>query len=207
MNKTLFCVLAISLAACAAQPKPATSSTAAPVPKPTDKPLVSTEAKIPLSETKGALMAFEISSPAFKNGEQIPVKFSCDGNDTSPALIWTEPPVGTQSFALIIDDPDAPIGTWVHWVVFNIPASTRGLQEDTPTDPQLSDGSLQGKTSAGSNGYHGPCPPSGTHRYFFKLYALDTMLSLSANVDKKALFSAMEGHILANVELMGTFKH
>ena len=152
-------------------------------------------------------MSFEISSPAFAKGGAIPSDFSCNGRDVSPAISWTEPPAGTQSFALIMDDPDAPMGTWVHWIIFNIPASTRNLTEGTPTDPQLSDGSLQGKTSAGSSGYHGPCPPSGTHRYFFKLYALDTTLSLSANADKKELLAAMEGHILANAELMGTFKH
>ena len=152
-------------------------------------------------------MSFEISSPAFANGEAIPSDFSCDGRDIPPALMWTEPPAGTQSFALVMDDPDAPIGTWVHWIIFNIPASTRDLKEGTPIDPQLSDGSLQGKTSAGSSGYHGPCPPSGTHRYFFKLYALDGMLSLSSNADKKELLAAMEGHVLANTELMGTFSH
>ena len=152
-------------------------------------------------------MSFKITSPAFINGASIPSDFSCDGRDVSPALTWTEPPAGTQSFAIIMDDPDAPIGTWVHWVIFNIPASTRNLTEGTATDPQLSDGSVQGKTSAGSSGYHGPCPPSGTHRYFFKLYALDTALSLSAKADKKELLAAMEGHILANAELMGTFKH
>ncbi|MBI5962875.1 MAG: YbhB/YbcL family Raf kinase inhibitor-like protein [Chloroflexi bacterium] len=152
-------------------------------------------------------MAFEISSPAFKSGEAIPSDFSCDGRDISPALTWTDPPAGTQSFALIMDDPDAPMGTWVHWVLYNIPASTHDLKEGTPPIPQLSDGSLQGKTSSGSNGYHGPCPPSGTHRYFFKLYALDTMLSLSTNPDKEELLGAMEGHILANAELMGTFSH
>lgn len=152
-------------------------------------------------------MTFEISSPAFINGEAIPSDFSCKGRDISPTLKWTNPPTGTQSFALIMDDPDAPMGTWVHWVLYNIPASTRDLKEGMPTDPQLSDGSLQGKTSAGSTGYHGPCPPSGTHRYFFKLYALDTVLSLSARADKKELLAAMEGHILANTELMGTFSH
>ena len=94
-------------------------------------------------------MAFEITSPAFANGEAIPSDFSCDGRDISPALTWTEPPAGTQSFALIMDDPDAPMGTWVHWVIFNIPASTRNLTEGTPTDPQLSDGSLQGKDICG----------------------------------------------------------
>lgn len=152
-------------------------------------------------------MSLEITSPAFVNAGSIPSDFSCDGGDISPALTWTEPPAGTQSFALIMDDPDAPMGTWVHWVLYNIPASTRDLKEATPTDAQLSDGSLQGKTSAGSTGYHGPCPPSGTHRYFFKLYALDTMLPLSTNADKKELLAAMEGHILANAELMGTFSH
>ena len=150
-------------------------------------------------------MSLEISSPSFAKAGAIPLDFSCDGRDISPALTWTEPPAGTQSFALIMDDPDAPMGTWVHWIVFNIPASSRNLTEAVPTDPQLSDGSLQGKTSAGSNGYHGPCPPSGTHRYFFKLYALDATLSISTNADKKELLAAMEGHILANAELMGTF--
>ena len=152
-------------------------------------------------------MVFEISSPTFKNGEVIPADFSCDGRDVSPALMWTEPPAGTQSFALIMDDPDAPMGTWVHWVIFNIPASARDLKEGAPGGPNLSDCSLQGKTSAMSNGYHVPCPPSGTHRYFFKLYALDSMLTLSADADKETLLAAMEGHILANVELMGTYSH
>ncbi len=152
-------------------------------------------------------MSLKISSPAFTNGGAIPSKFSCDDSDISPALTWSEPPAGTQSFALIMDDPDAPMGTWVHWILYNIPASTRNLIEGTPTGHQLSDGSLQGKTSAGSTGYHGPCPPSGTHRYFFKLYALDTTLSLSSKADKKELLTAMEGHILGNAELMGTFSH
>ncbi len=152
-------------------------------------------------------MKFEITSSAFQNGGTIPSEFSCKGNDTSPALTWTEPPAGTQSFALIMDDPDAPMGTWVHWVIFNIPASSRGFLAGTPTDANLSDGSLQGITSAGSNGYHGPCPPSGTHRYYFKLYALDTLLPLKSNADKKSLLAAMEGHVLASAELMGTFSH
>ncbi len=152
-------------------------------------------------------MSFEITSPAFANAEQIPAEYSCKGRNISPALTWNEPPAAAQSFALIMDDPDAPMGTWVHWVIFNIPASTRNLKEGTPTDAKLSDGSLQGRTSAGSNGYHGPCPPSGTHRYFFKLYALDTMLDLSSKADKKEVLAAMESHILANAELMGTFSH
>jgi Raf kinase inhibitor-like YbhB/YbcL family protein len=188
MKKLLFCFLIFSLTACATTPAQIS---------PTSE----------IQSTKEGTMSFEISSSAFTNKGAIPSKFSCDGQDISPALTWIEPPDSTQSFALIMDDPDAPMGTWVHWILYNIPASTRNLIEGTPTDHQLSDGSLQGKTSAGSAGYHGPCPPSGTHRYFFKLYALDTALSLSAKADKKELLAAMEGHILANAELMGTFKH
>ena len=201
MKNILFYFLVISLTACTSTP-----STPVNIPVPA-KPIQSTETQTPLSTTQEVNVAFEITSPAFANGGAIPADFSCDGRDVSPALSWTEPPAGTQSFALIMDDPDAPMGTWVHWVIFNIPASTRDLTEGTPTAPQLSDGSLQGKTSAGSTGYHGPCPPSGTHRYFFKLYALDTILSLSTKADKKELLAAMEGHILANAEWMGTFKH
>ena len=147
----------------------------------------------------------EITSSAFRNGEAIPVDYSCNGKGISPSLTWTEPPAGTQSFALIMDDPNAPGGTWVHWVLYNIPASSRGLSEGLPADANLSDGSVQGKTSAGSTGYHGPCPPSGTHHYFFKLYALDTAIPSSTNVDKKALLTAMDGHMLAGIQLMGTF--
>jgi Raf kinase inhibitor-like YbhB/YbcL family protein len=188
MKKFIFCFLVISITACAT-----TNTQISPSPEP--QPI------------KEVAMSFEISSPAFTNGGKIPSKYSCDGRDISPALTWTEPPAGTQSFVLIMDDPDAPMGTWVHWILYNIPPSTRNLKEGTQTDHQLSDGSLQGKTSAGSIGYHGPCPPSGTHRYFFKLYALDTVPSLSTKADKKELLAAMEGHILANSELMGTFSH
>jgi Raf kinase inhibitor-like YbhB/YbcL family protein len=202
MKNILFYFLFISLAACTASPSSTPGSTPLPI-----ESIPSTETQIPLSPTQEVAMTFKISSPAFANGQPIPPVFSCKGRDISPALTWTDPPAGTQSFALIMDDPDAPVGIWVHWVIFNIPTSTLDLKEGTPTDPQLSDGSIQGQTSAGSNGYHGPCPPSGTHRYFFKLYALDTMLKLSANADKKELLAAMEGHILANAELMGTFSH
>jgi Raf kinase inhibitor-like YbhB/YbcL family protein len=158
-----------------------------------------------LISTEEAVMTFTLTSSTFAQGQPIPRDYSCKGRDISPALAWTEPPVGTQAFALIMDDPDAPAGTWVHWVIFNIPASARALNEAMPTGSQLADGSVQGKTSAGSSGYHGPCPPSGTHRYFFKLYAVDGMLNLTASADKQALLKAMEGHILAQAELMGTF--
>ena len=157
----------------------------------------------PLVEMEATM---ELTSSAFGYGQPIPAKFSCKGADVSPALAWDEPPTGTQSFALIMDDPDAPIVTWVHWVLFNIPASARELPESVPTLNTLADGSMQGTTSAGHNpGYHGPCPPSGTHRYFFKLYALDTTLDLSSGANKGAVLSAMKGHILAQAELMGTF--
>jgi Raf kinase inhibitor-like YbhB/YbcL family protein len=149
--------------------------------------------------------SMKLTSTAFSNNASIPVKYSCKGEDLSPALIWTDPPAGTRSFALIMDDPDAPMGTWVHWVLFNLPATARDLPEGMPVTPKLKDGSTQGTTSARSVGYHGPCPPSGTHRYYFKLYALDITLALTSDANKEALLEAMEGHILAQIELMGTF--
>jgi Raf kinase inhibitor-like YbhB/YbcL family protein len=148
---------------------------------------------------------FQITSPAFISGLPIPPRYSCDGENISPALTWTEPPVGTQSFVLIMDDPDAFGSTWTHWVIYNIPAESRGLPEAVPTGPQFEDGSLQAITSTNTTGYHGPCPPSGTHHYIFKLYALDKILSLDSNAKKEDVTRAMEAHILANAELMGTF--
>jgi Raf kinase inhibitor-like YbhB/YbcL family protein len=150
-------------------------------------------------------MTLQLTSNAFEAGKPIPAKYSCRGEDISPALAWSEPPAGTQSFALIMDDPDAPVGTWIHWVIYNIPASARGLPEAVPANAELSDGSFNGRNSWGRIGYGGPCPPSGTHRYFFKLYALDEMLGLSSGADKGELLKAMEGHVLALGELMGTF--
>lgn len=150
-------------------------------------------------------MSIQLTSDAFTHEGSIPAQYTCTGSDISPALTWGEPPDGTQSFALIMDDPDAPMGTWVHWVLFNIPASARGLEEAIPAGETLPDGSMQGRNSSGELGYNGPCPPSGTHRYFFKLYALDEMLGLEAGADKGELLKAMEGHILAQGELMGAF--
>ena len=145
-------------------------------------------------------MSIQLTSDAFASGQSIPAKYTCKGKNISPALAWTEPPAETQSLALIMDDPDAPAGTWVHWVLFNIPASTRNLQEDMPADSMS-----VGKNSWGDMRYGGPCPPSGTHRYFFKLYALDSNLSLSPGATSNQLLQAMQGHILAQAELMGTF--
>ena len=133
-------------------------------------------------------MSLELTSDAFVNGQSIPAKYSCTGKNISPALAWNEPPAGTQSFALIVDDPDAPMGTWVHWVLFNIPADTRNLQEDLPiTGKNVDPNAIYvGKNSSGNTGYDGPCPPSGTHRYYFKLYALDTTISLLPGATKEA---------------------
>ena len=150
-------------------------------------------------------MAMQISTPAFAQGQPIPVRFSCHGEDVSPALKWSGLPAGTLSLALVFDDPDAPMGTWDHWLLFNIPPSTTGLSEGVPPDKELEDGSRHGKNSWGRLGYGGPCPPRGTHRYFFRLHALDTVLQLPAASDKKTLVKAMEGHVLAQAELMGTF--
>ena len=146
-------------------------------------------------------MAIEITSPAFAHGESIPVEYTCDGDDSSPPLQWTEPPANTQGFTLIMDDPDAPVGTWDHWLLFNIPADTRELPA-AATPPA---GSVDGNNSWRRTGYGGPCPPSGTHRYFFKLYALDTTLDLPAGANKDDVLAAIEGHILTQAELMGTY--
>ena len=158
-----------------------------------------------LPEKEGPEMAFELTSTAFAPGEPIPAKYSCDGEDISPPLQWSDPPQGTQSLALICDDPDAPIGTWVHWVLYNLPAQARSLPEAVPPEAELPDGSRHGENGWGRLDYGGPCPPSGTHRYFFKLYALDTMLDLDAGASKKQVLQAMEGHILAETELMGVY--
>ena len=146
-----------------------------------------------------------VESPAFGEKEYIPEKYTCKGANISPPISIKGIPKEAKTLALIMDDPDAPVGTWVHWVLFNIPTSSRGLTEAIPSEGTLSDGSMNGKNSGGNLGYSGPCPPSGTHRYFFKLYALDEMLGLSSGADKGELLKAMEGHILAQGELMGTF--
>ena len=160
--------------------------------------------EIPARETT---MSLNLTSDAFVNGQSIPAKYACTGRNVSPALAWSEPPAGTQSFALIVDDPDAPMGTWVHWVLFNIPADARSLQEDLPVTGKNVDPNAiyVGKNSSGKIGYDGPCPPGGTHRYFFKLYALDTLISLLPGATKEQLLKEIDGHILAQAELMGTF--
>jgi Raf kinase inhibitor-like YbhB/YbcL family protein len=153
----------------------------------------------------GSDMAFELISTALAHGESIPRRYTCDGEDISPPLQWSDPPAGTQSFALTFDDPDAPAGTWTHWALYNIPADASALPEGVPADAELPDGSLNGENSWRRMGYGGPCPPGGTHRYVFHLYALDTALDLEAGAGEKQLLQAMEGHILAQAELMGPY--
>ena len=148
----------------------------------------------------------KIESDAFRPGEPIPSAHTCDGQDLSPPLKWTESPASTRSFALICDDPDAPSRTWVHWLVWNIPSESRGLTRGVGATAELPDGTRQGTTDFGRIGYGGPCPPSGTHRYFFRLYALDRVLDLAPGAKRAALEGQLGGHVLAEAELMGTYR-
>jgi Raf kinase inhibitor-like YbhB/YbcL family protein len=155
-------------------------------------------------------MGLVITSPAFSQNGAIPEKYTCDGKDTSPPLQWSGVPSGTRSLALIVDDPDAPDPaapkmTWVHWVLYNIPIDSQGLGEAV-SPSGLPAGTLQGVNDWKRTGYGGPCPPIGRHRYFFKLYALDTLLSDLKNPTKAALEQAMQGHILGQTELLGTYQ-
>jgi Raf kinase inhibitor-like YbhB/YbcL family protein len=151
-------------------------------------------------------MAIIVTSSAFKEDGMIPSKYTCDGNNISPPLKWQQVPQGVKSFALISDDPDAPVGTWVHWVMWNIPAEANGLPENVPPTKELADGSKQGISDFRRPGYGGPCPPSGTHRYYFKIYALDVKPELANTCTKQDLLEAMKGHILAEGQLMGKYK-
>jgi Raf kinase inhibitor-like YbhB/YbcL family protein len=142
----------------------------------------------------------KLTSPAFTHNEAIPSEYTCDGDDLSPPLVISDVPSNAKSLALIMDDPDAPVGTWDHWVVFNIPPTTKQISKGTEPN------GIAGRNSWGRTGYGGPCPPSGTHRYFFKFYALDALLNLPEDSTKKDLERAMQGHILAQAQLMGTYK-
>ena len=158
------------------------------------------------SEERREEMKIEVKSSAFTEGGMIPKKYTCDGANVSPPLTWSNVPPGTKSLALVGDDPDAAMGAWVHWVVFNIPPNVKELKEGVPPQKSLTDGTEQGITDFGSVGYGGPCPPSGTHRYLFKLYALDTKVDLPAGTSKDELLRAMKGHILGEGQLMGKYK-
>jgi Raf kinase inhibitor-like YbhB/YbcL family protein len=146
-----------------------------------------------------------LTSSSFQG--QIPPAFTCSGANLSPQLAWSAPPAGTASFALAVADPDAPRGTFIHWVLYNLPAGTRSLPEGVPNDGQLPNGALQGRNGAGSLGYIGPCPPGNApHHYHFTLYALDAKLNLPVGATRAQVEAAMQGHILARGELVGLFK-
>jgi Raf kinase inhibitor-like YbhB/YbcL family protein len=156
---------------------------------------------------KGHVMKIQLTSAAFANGQPIPAKYTGDALDISPPLAWTNKPPGTKSFALIADDPDAPAGDWTHWVIYDLPPTATALAEDTLKTPQLRNGAKQGVNDFKKTGYNGPAPPPGkAHRYFFKLYALDTMTGLAPGAAKKNLLKAMDGHVLGEGRLMGTYQ-
>ena len=159
------------------------------------------------ASSKGGHAMFTLTSPAFGSGTMIPEQYTCKGQDISPALAWSHAPAKTASFALIMDDPDAPAGDWVHWLMWDVPASKHALAENVAKNEQLEDGSHQGRNSFNRTGYNGPCPPPGkAHRYFFRLYALDGKVTVAPASDRAALESAIKGHVLGTAEYMGTFQ-
>ncbi len=160
---------------------------------------------LPVAPGRAQSGQMKLESPAFTQGQAIPRQYSCEGAGISPPLRWSDPPQGTTSFALIVDDPDAPVGDFVHWVIYDLPAATRSLPEAVPTTDSAA-GGVQGRSSFRRIGYGGPCPPSGMHHYYFRLYALDAPLSLPAGAVKKELETAMQGHIRGKAELMGTYQ-
>lgn len=202
--KLICAVLAVTLAACTPAATPtATGELLQPTASelPTSTPLPSAT-----STTTSTPRPFELSSAAFEDGGVIPDRFSCNGDDISPELSWGDPPPGTQSFALIFEDPGTGGGAWVHWVMYNLPASSRSLPEAVLPGETIVDGVVHGSSSWDTLDYGGPCPPQGsTHHYVFMLYALDTVLDLEAGASKRELQTAMEGHILAEVELGADF--
>ncbi len=151
-------------------------------------------------------MDIQLTSSAFGFEEMIPKKYSCDGDNVSPPLSWDNIPDGAKSITLICEDPDAPMGTFIHWVLYNLPSDVNELQENVPDDETLKNEARQGVNDFGNLGYGGPCPPSGTHRYFFRIYALDKMIDTTSTIDKKTLQKEMEGHIIAKGELMGKYQ-
>jgi Raf kinase inhibitor-like YbhB/YbcL family protein len=159
-------------------------------------------------QSKGRTQSMlQLTSTAFHPEENIPVKFTCDDRNISPELSWGGAPAGTKSFALVMHDPDAPIaGGYTHWLVYNIPPTADSIPENAPNQDHLPGGGMQGKNDSGTYGYTGPCPPSGTHRYYFRLYALDVELDPHAGSNKAGLERAMQGHILAQAELLGRYK-
>ncbi len=152
-------------------------------------------------------LTMKVSSTGFKNQSKILQRYSCQGENISPDLAWSSAPDGTKSIALVCEDPDAPHGTFIHWVMYNIPSSETGLAENIPQSESLPDGARQGQNGAGKVGYTGPCPPPGKpHRYYFRLYALDTQLAIAGDVTRDKLMSATQGHVLAKGELLGIYQ-
>ena len=160
----------------------------------------------PGAEPEGSA-TMQLTSPAFQSGADIPRKHTCDAEDASPLLRWDKAPAGTRAFVLIVDDPDAPVGTWVHWVIYDLPAETKELPEGTAKTETLANGSKQGVNDFRRIGYGGPCPPPGLpHRYFFKLYALDAPTNLKPRATKQQLLEAIKGHVVGEAELLGRYK-
>jgi len=199
--RNIFCVLLISLGACV--PMETTMKNHETEQSQNNGGLQLTQEESTAME--GDMIKFQLSSPAFENKGKIPSKFTCKGEDVSPPLEWKDAPTGVVSYALIMDDPDAPVGTWIHWVIFNIPGLATSLGEGIEPGQDVLDGAIQGKSSWGRNQYNGPCPPAGEHRYFFKLYALDIELNLKGNASKADVIQAIQGHTLGMAELMGVF--
>jgi Raf kinase inhibitor-like YbhB/YbcL family protein len=159
-----------------------------------------------VEQTGGEKMSIKVTSTAFPEGGMIPKQYTCDGRNISPPLAWDSVPGNAKTLALTADDPDAPGRTWVHWVVFNLPASAKNLPENVLPQEMITGGGKQGTNDFRKIGYGGPCPPSGTHRYYFKVYALDKELGLDSRTTKDQVLKAMEGHILAQGELMGRYR-
>src|SRR5262245_46750306 len=158
-------------------------------------------------DAEKAAMSIQITSDAFTEGKSIPVEYTCDGSDSSPAVKWGSVPANTKSLALICDDPDAPGGTFVHWVIYGIPPGENQLARAVPSSPTLGNGARQGKNGFGTVGYRGPCPPrGGPHRYFFRIYALDTTLDEPAGAARATIDRAMKGHVIGEGHLMGTYQ-
>jgi Raf kinase inhibitor-like YbhB/YbcL family protein len=191
MSKLLIAIATLSLSilacSCARQPQSVPNQT-----------------NVPTTNQDQATPNIKVTSTAFKESEPIPRQYTCDGVNISPPLEWTPTP-GAKTLAIVCDDPDAPAGTWTHWLVYNLPGATMGLIENMPAQEKVGGGGMQGINDLGKIGYAGPCPPRGTHRYFFKLYALDSELPLKPAATKDQLLKAMEGHVLGQGQLMGTY--
>jgi len=202
-------LVSVAVIGCA-QPAPSVPSTpSTPTQQPAEEGVVPETDKPPQETVSPAdkEMPLTLTSPAFTDGSKIPVKYTCDGGNTSPPLNWGKGPAGTASFVLIVDDTNAPVGVFTHWVIFNLPPDTQGLPEAVPQDDKLASGALQGKNGAQLIGYFGPCPPGGTpHHYRFTLYALDKSLSSKAGAEKEQVLQAMQQHIIGQAQLIGTYR-